>query len=173
MKKITFKNGQAPYVSDTNLNQMQDNIEEAIELNQNFMVAYMTNDYYVEETKVSEILPLDKVESSNGDKLTLLSHAIKIGSGVKHIRISGNVYFYTGTVSGIKTGSIFKNDREVINTIISVSGNTAGGYQHMPIASKVISVSEGDLIKLLVQGTEGDRIRNYPQGTFLCVEVVD
>lgn len=30
MKKITFKNGQAPYLSDTTLNQMQDNIEEAI-----------------------------------------------------------------------------------------------------------------------------------------------
>ena len=30
MKKITFKNGQAPYISDTTLNQMQDNIEEEI-----------------------------------------------------------------------------------------------------------------------------------------------
>lgn len=30
MEKITFKNGQAPYISDTNLNQMQNNIEEAI-----------------------------------------------------------------------------------------------------------------------------------------------
>ena len=30
MKKITFKNGQAPYLSDTTLNQMQDNVEEAI-----------------------------------------------------------------------------------------------------------------------------------------------
>lgn len=31
MDKITFKNGQAPYINDTNLNQMQDNIENAIE----------------------------------------------------------------------------------------------------------------------------------------------
>lgn len=31
MDKITFKNGQAPYINDTNLNQMQDNIEKAIE----------------------------------------------------------------------------------------------------------------------------------------------
>lgn len=30
MKKITFKNGQAPYMSDTTLIEMQDNIEEAI-----------------------------------------------------------------------------------------------------------------------------------------------
>ena len=29
MKKIAFKNGQAPYINDTNLNQMQDNMEES------------------------------------------------------------------------------------------------------------------------------------------------
>lgn len=28
MKKIIFKNGQSPYLSDTNLNALQDNIEE-------------------------------------------------------------------------------------------------------------------------------------------------
>lgn len=31
MEKITFKNGQAPYINDTNLNKMQDNVEKAIE----------------------------------------------------------------------------------------------------------------------------------------------
>lgn len=31
MEKITFKNGQAPYINDTNLNKMQDNIENTIE----------------------------------------------------------------------------------------------------------------------------------------------
>lgn len=28
MRKIVFKNGQAPYIDDTNLNKMQDNMEE-------------------------------------------------------------------------------------------------------------------------------------------------
>lgn len=31
MEKITFKNGQAPYINDTNLNKMQDNIEKEFE----------------------------------------------------------------------------------------------------------------------------------------------
>ena len=31
MEKINFKNGQAPYINDTNLNQLQTNIEEAID----------------------------------------------------------------------------------------------------------------------------------------------
>ncbi len=31
MEKINFKNGQAPYINDTNLNQLQENIEEAID----------------------------------------------------------------------------------------------------------------------------------------------
>lgn len=31
MEKIEFKNGQAPYINDANLNQLQDNIEEAID----------------------------------------------------------------------------------------------------------------------------------------------
>ena len=30
MEKINFANGQAPYINDTNLNQMQDNVEEEI-----------------------------------------------------------------------------------------------------------------------------------------------
>ena len=30
MQKVNFKNGQAPYINDTNLNQLQDNMEEAI-----------------------------------------------------------------------------------------------------------------------------------------------
>lgn len=32
MEKITFKNGQAPYINDTNLNQMQNNIEKEFEI---------------------------------------------------------------------------------------------------------------------------------------------
>ena len=32
MEKITFKNGQAPYINDTNLNRMQDNIEKEFEI---------------------------------------------------------------------------------------------------------------------------------------------
>lgn len=31
MDKINFKNGQAPYISDVNLNKMQDNVEQAIQ----------------------------------------------------------------------------------------------------------------------------------------------
>lgn len=30
MEKIDFKNGQGPYINDTNLNQLQDNVEKAI-----------------------------------------------------------------------------------------------------------------------------------------------
>lgn len=31
MKRIVFKNGQAPYLTDTILNELQDNIEDAID----------------------------------------------------------------------------------------------------------------------------------------------
>lgn len=171
MKKITFKNGQAPYVSDTNLNQMQDNIEEDINLTRNFMILNMTSDYSIKATKTPETLPLNKIEASNGSKLTLSGNAIKIGSGVKYVKISANAYFYEGTCAGLKVTSIYKNDKEIVN--VNVNASNSGGYLHMPIPSKIISVTEGDLIKLMIQGEVEDRIRNYPQGTFLCVEVVD
>lgn len=173
MKKITFKNGQAPYVSDTNLNQMQNNIEEDINFTRNFMVTNLSSDYTIQATKAREVMPLNKVEASNGSKLTLSSGSIKIGSGIKHVRVSANAYYYTGTNSGLKTASILRNTTEIANVNVSASGNTSGGYQHVPVPTKIISVSEGDLIKLAIQGAEGDLIKSYPQGTFLCVEVVD
>lgn len=43
MEKITFKNGQAPYINDSNLNQMQNNIEKNINELTNDKVKFKQN----------------------------------------------------------------------------------------------------------------------------------
>lgn len=46
-------------------------------------------------------------------------------------------------------------------------------YLHIPLTSKILSVAEGDLIKLVVQANIDDLIKAYDNGTYLSVEVVD
>lgn len=137
----------------------------------NFMTVSLSDDCIIGTDDEDTILPLSNVLISRGTNLSLNSDGcIVIGAGVNHVRVSGNIYLYTGTINNVKTGCIQKNTayQIVVNT-----DKINREYIHIPIPLKIIKVEEGDIISLLFQGKANDLIKSYGHGTFLTVDVID
>lgn len=86
----------------------------------------------------------DSVKTTIGDKLTFENNAIKIGAGVKYVRVSANAML--NGVTGDKVIMITKN-----STIISQGYSrlaTANHYGVISLTPITIPVTEGDLIML-------------------------
>lgn len=186
MEKINWINGQAggTPLSAENLNQMQDNIEEAINENieaishrQNIITAYLSSQLYA----ISERDQIISLDASNvlGDKLSLENNAIKIGKGVSKVLISA-VIFYQDYDSEIEYlyPKIMINGIESIKTIASRSHDTIK-FQSVAFPPVMIEVKEGDLITLSsgeVNPVDQCNIRGYDKGalcTYMTVEVVE
>lgn len=133
MKKITFKNGQAPYVNDTNLNLMQNNIEEAINTKQNKLVN--TNATLTVGTQLGEV-DINKVERcGNVCKVDFRAKILNnIGDNVNFLKLpfiskpSLTILFGIGGRYGVSDIKWAYSD-----TAGYIKGNplTAGNYIHM------------------------------------------
>lgn len=149
-----------------------DNYIDDAAVQRNCITCCLNGDYAVQASSTYEILPLTKKIIQLGTKLTVNQYGqIVVGKGVSAVRIDGQAYFYTGTVSSStsKSIAIYKNTGRVVveNRIIS------NQYRTITTASKVIPVKEGDLIKLAVQCTADDVYKAYDEATFLSVEVIN
>lgn len=202
MQKINFKNlpSTDTAINASNLNLMQDNIESAIEdvedtipTIENSLDSDSTTDapsVHAVNEKIDEIttssyctvtttspqtitsgyvVNLNYVVSQQGN-FTLTEGVVRVGAGIKKVRVSGAIFIddWVGG-SNYLWGKIFKNTNSVATTI--VSGNSP--YITSAIASKVIDVAEGDLIKLIADSGVGGSVRPYADNTYLCVEKVE
>lgn len=135
------------------------------------MTAGLTDDYTTTRTNYEKI-NINKVFCVSGDKLTITEEGIKIGAEVSKVKVSGQIYFYTNLNSSVKnaSGYIEKNGTTV------VAHNQRGDFEyvHVALPEKVIDVKEGDVIGLgVVSKQDATVIKNYENGTFLTVEVVE
>lgn len=135
------------------------------------MTAGLTDDYTTTRTNYEKI-NINKVFCVSGDKLTITEEGIKIGAEVSKVKVSGQIYFYTNLNSSVKnaSGYIEKNGTTV------VAHNQRGNFEyvHVALPEKVIDVKEGDVIGLgVVSKQDATVIKNYENGTFLTVEVVE
>lgn len=169
MEKINFTNKKAPAINGYNLNQLQTNIENAINENNykgDFLNVTLSEDFILSSANYTTI-PFKDIYFQNGSSLTLNgSGGIVIGANVQAVRLYGLAYYYSGTV-GQKGVQIYKNSD-------LVSRKT---YQNVPSytgldISTTISVVEGDVIVLQVMGANGDLIKDYNHATQFVVEVV-
>lgn len=107
---------------------------------------------------------------SIGNKLTLNNGKVKIGANVKKVKVSGACFIDTANSTGYLWLFINRNDSIVASNL------TAGAtiYKSCSIATRVIEVSEGDLISLEIDNTGGTpySIRSG-HNTYLTVEVVE
>lgn len=145
---------------------------ESVEVNgfnidRNVMTARMENDFTMANADTRYKLPIDTVVESVGSKLTLSNNGIRIGSGINYVLASAQVYWYTG-VTGTECIAYIYN-----NTTIQTTHDTkvSDDYEHASLPSKLIKVSEGDVISLQVyqQQNGGGLVKNYDNGTFLTV----
>lgn len=113
-----------------------------------------------------------ELDLSIGNKLTYEDYSIKIGKGVKFVKVSGAIFLNnkSGSSSTYAFGQIFKNGEDVAHTI--AYSNSI--FISMPIAEKLIEVKENDVFGLYIGLSEGQAITRDDYGsTYLKVEVVE
>lgn len=113
-----------------------------------------------------------ELDLSIGNKLTYEDYSIKIGKGVKFVKVSGSIFLNnkTGSSTTYAFGQIFKNGEDVAHTI--AYSNSI--FISMPIVEKLIEVKENDVFGLYISLSEGQAITRGDYGsTYLKVEVVE
>lgn len=173
MDKINFINSQAPALNGANLNQLQTNIENAINevKNENnhkgdFLNVSLSGDFTLSSTNYTT-LPFKETYSVNGSSLSLRSSGeIVVGANVKAVRVSGMGYYYNGT-DGTKGIQIYVNSELVSR----MNYKNVSNYTGLAV-STTVNVSEGDVIALQVSGASGDTFKDYNHATQFIVEVI-
>lgn len=104
------------------------------------------SDNYTYTSKDAKKLSLVK-NTSKGNGLTLSGGGVKIGTGITHVFVSAQIYYYTGSnhPDG-KCCLIYKNETVVARTHNRLNVN----YFHVN-NSMIIPVKEGDIISLYAQ----------------------
>lgn len=115
-------------------------------------------------------LMCNKVQTNLGNKLTFENGAVKIGEGVKHVKVSSNTMF-----NGIATHLITNITHNGSN--VSAGYYRATGTAHFGIVALtpiILEVAEGDTIYLTYgAGATGDLTIAGGNCTYLTVEVLD
>lgn len=99
------------------------------------------------------------------------SGQIVIGDGVKYVKIEASIYAYNGFTNGdLVHLNILKND----STVYTATKRIAGLYETIAGSGKIISVAEGDIIKLYGRNQTAARgmISGSGNATYMTVEVV-
>lgn len=156
-------------------------IEDGIESNsQNISDLKEINIMQISQAKKQTIIANDfknekincELDLSIGNKLTYEDYSIKIGKGVKFVKVSGAIFLNnkSGSSSTYAFGQIFKNGEDVAHTI--AYSNSI--FISMPIAEKLIEVKENDVFGLYIGLSDGQAITRDDYGsTYLKVEVVE
>ena len=113
-----------------------------------------------------------ELDLSIGNKLTYENYSIKIGKGVKFVKVSGAIFLNnkSGSSSSYALGKIAKNGEDVAHTI--AFSNSV--FISTPIAEKLIEVKEDDVFNLYIELSEGQAVtRGDYCSTYLKVEVVE
>ena len=182
MEKINWINGQAggTPLSAENLNQMQDNIEKAINENTE-AISHRQNIITAKGASSADTLaPADgaKVELvsaiSVGTKLTLENGGIKIGANVKTIKVSATTT-YTANFIGQHALWIYKNVNSLENRVARALMNTGDSTYVQPtiniIEQITNNISEGDILYVYASSSSNVSVSNSL--TMLTVEVVE
>ena len=177
MDKIKFVNNGQPAINDTNLNQMQTNIENAIEealekIKNNITIRGNGDVTLTMKQWAPQIIPFNTVEDSNGSLLIYANNKIVVGAGVNHIKLYGllGLWGQPNTACEIhvyKNNSAFKT---IYHNKVSPSG-----AESRTLPTLVIPVKEGDTISLwLNTGYAGNyTIMTRASISYLTAEVVD
>lgn len=164
MNKINFVNKGQPAINDTNLNKMQDNIEEAIE-ERNIITAKIAA-----STTISQTNTFQKVNLAQSFKLgngfSISDGGILVGEEIENVKVDANVLI-AFTNSGTFNLIIQKNSDVVARKINSnISGNQASNL------SKTIPVQQGDVLYLYLGANAGDTVNITESMSWVTVEKV-
>lgn len=174
MNKINWINGQAggTPLSAENLNQMQDNIEDAIDEETQRHIITAKGGGSETATTSSENKLIMATATTIGNKLTLTNDGgIKIGAGVTKVAISASTT-YTGGDASQHALLIYKNSKANENRLARVLFNSSSNIQTtIIIPYQIVSVSENDILYLFASSSVDKRVSG-PM-SYMTVEVVE
>lgn len=121
-------------------------------------------------------IPFNKSVLSTSDRLTLSSDAIRIGAGIQHIKVNGQVLVSPGSTDGLRHIRIQKVS-ETTTTSVAWSTLYFTGSRHLAhvLTPLIVSVKEGDLLQMVFYtGNASDSISSGTAAngyqTYLTVE---
>lgn len=113
-------------------------------------------------------IPLDLIENTTTDKLTLSNNGIRIGAGISQVLVSANVFANAKNETGYTWTYIKKNNGNVSIALV----NNRGFFASTSHSPRLLDVQEGDIITLYKQDDSESTVRTYAN-TYLTVEVVE
>jgi len=139
----------------------------------NIMTAYLSSNLTISSANASAYknFTLSKYESA-GDRLTISGGGIRVGANVSKIKVSAQSQVVPAGGAGIKHLRIYKNSATVgwaTQRFTATNENAT-----LTIPTRVLSVSEGDIIYLKYYALAGDVFNGSGDiPTMLTVEVVE
>ena len=115
---------------------------------------------------------LTKQMAKSGSRLSLSSGKVTIGAGVSKVLVSGSMQTQgDNTTYGL---NIYKTNTLVAQSFVAPSGSS---YNHISVAPTLVSVSQGDTIRMGVYINNSGATKNLKaysgSGTYLTVEVIE
>lgn len=158
--------------SEGDFNSLKINNQEVVA--KNILTGKPESDATLSTTSATKITLVENVNI--GDKLSISSGGIKIGSGVSKVLVSGTILFSTGGTSSTRKGiQIYMYDVSA-NTTDVVVYNSIGGsvtYTGASCTPFLLEVEENDIIYMygINQGASGSVVSST--NSYLTVEVVE
>ncbi len=121
-------------------------------------------------------IPFDKAVLSTSGRLTLSSNAIRIGSNIQYVKVSGQTLVSPGSTAGLRHIRIQKVSSGTTSSVAWVTVYvTASQHEMFPVAPIIVSVKEGDLLQaVFYTGNANDSISSGSTAngwqTYLTVE---
>jgi hypothetical protein len=121
-------------------------------------------------------IPFNKAVLSTTDRLTLSSNAIRIGSNIQHVKVSGQTLVSPGNTAGLRHIRIQKVSGGTTSSVAWVTVYvTASQHEMFPVTPVIVSVKEGDLLQVVFYtGNASDSISSGSTAngwqTYLTVE---
>ena len=121
-------------------------------------------------------IPFNKAVLSTSDRLTLSSNAIRIGSNIQYVKVSGQTLVSPGNTAGLRHIRIQKVSGGTTSSVAWVTVYvTASQHEMFPVTPVIVSVKEGDLLQVVFYtGNASDSISSGSTAngwqTYLTVE---
>lgn len=121
-------------------------------------------------------IPFDKTVLSTSGRLTLASNAIRIGSDINYVKVSGQTLISPGSTNGLRHIRIQKVSGETTSSVAWVTIYvTASQHKIFAATPIIVSVKEGDLLQVVFYtGNSSDSISSGSTAngyqTYLTVE---
>lgn len=139
----------------------------------NIVTVALTADKSITGTATTNDIALTQY-SKLGDKLSVSSGSIVIGSGVTNVLVSGSVRITNDATSGSVAYNcyIYKNDEIVTSSRMYGIGNGATGACSTPVT--LIPVQQGDIIKLAIWKASSNKctVSSAGNATLLTVQAL-